>query len=90
MSEDCFSEESDDCPDDRILPETDEVVIMSLMKILSVTNLYLNMLNLLVIETALPLPSAVHRNAKLLKMEKVKNRKRSINMMNCNSKRTFQ
>ena len=40
------------------------------MKILSVTNLYLKMLNILVIKTDLPLPPAVQIE---MKMEKVKN-----------------
>ena len=45
-------------------------LLLSRMKILSVTNLYLKMLNILVIKTDLPLPPAVQIE---MKMEKVKN-----------------
>ena len=51
-------------------------LLFSLMKILSVTNLYFKMPNLLVIKAVLPLPPAVQRNVKLLEMEKVKKKKK--------------
>ena len=64
-------------------------LLLSLMEILSVTNLYLKMLNLLVIKIVLPLPPAVQRNVKLLKMKKVTKRKRLVYMMKWNSKKTL-
>ena len=65
-------------------------LLLSLMEILSVTNLYLKMLNLLVIKIVLPLPPAVQRNVKLLKMKKVTKRKRLVYMMKWNSKKTLR
>lgn len=90
MSEDSFSEESDDCPDERILPETDEVVIVGSDEDLECDEpvpQYVEFISDRDCSTS-SISSAKKRKAS--ENGKVKNRKRSINMINWNSKRTFQ